>query len=216
MCSSDLSFLNKFESPLILTRKDALHDKAKSYIDKLEKLVKVGGEQTISEDILKEDETPLDIEGRVLDAKEVSEMIKKEDVKVFDLRKLEDYELGHIPGALNISNKEFEDPDNPVDGELATPEQFEELMSSYGIKNTDTIIVYSQASKPQMAPRLVWTLEAYGHTNTYILDGHYDEWTSGEFEIEEGPQKEQVKSEYKIISQENTIKIGRASCRERV
>ena len=206
---TSVSFLNKFASPIILTRKDALDDEAKSYIDKLEKLVIVGGEQTISEDILKEDETPLDIEGRVLDAKEVSEMIKKEDVKVFDLRKLEDYELGHIPGALNISNKEFEDPDNPVDGELATPEQFEELMSSYGIKNTDTIIVYSQASKPQMAPRLVWTLEAYGHTNTYILDGHYDEWTSGEFEIEEGPQKEQVKSEYKIISQENTINVDK-------
>ena len=206
---TSVSFINKFDSPLLLTKKDVLEDDAKAYLNKVDKVTIVGGENTIAKDIFVKEEPIIETEDRVLDVDELAEMMKKEDVKVFDLRKVEDYELGHIPGALNINNKQFEDPDNPIDGELATPEQFEELMSLYGIKNTDTIIVYSQSSKPQMAPRLIWTLEAYGHKNTYVLDGHYEAWMAAEKETEAGEQAEQEKSEYKIISTENTINVDK-------
>ena len=56
-------------------------------------------------------------------------MMAEQEVKIFDLRSAEDYEAGHIPGAMNINNKEFENPDSPVDGEIATVEQFEALMN---------------------------------------------------------------------------------------
>src|SRR5699024_1282774 len=85
-------------------------------------------------------------------------MMAEQEVKLVDLRDAEDYEAGHIPGAMNINNKAFESPDNPVDGEIATVEQFEALMSSYGVTSDDVIVTYASASKPQMAPRLIWTL----------------------------------------------------------
>ena len=127
-------------------------------------------------------------------------MMAGQEVKIFDLRDAEDYEAGHIPGAMNINNKEFENPDNPVDGEIATVEQFEALMSSYGVTSDDVIVTYASASKPQMAPRLIWTLQVYGHTNTYLLDGHYEQWEQSGKEIETGAAPAVEPSEYKVIS----------------
>ena len=127
-------------------------------------------------------------------------MMAEQEVKIFDLRDAEDYEAGHIPGAMNINNKEFENPDNPVDGEIATVEQFEALMSSYGVTSDDVIVTYASASKPQMAPRLIWTLQVYGHTNTYLLDGHYEQWEQSGKEIETGAAPAVEPSEYKVIS----------------
>src|SRR5699024_833725 len=101
---------------------------------------------------------------------------------------------------MNINNKEFENPDNPVDGEIATVEQFEALMSSYGITSDDVIVTYASASKPQMAPRLIWTLQVYGHTNTYLLDGHYEQWEQSGKQIETGAAPAVEPSEYKVIS----------------
>ena len=127
-------------------------------------------------------------------------MMAEQEVKIFDLRDAEDYEAGHIPGAMNINNKEFENPDNPVDGEIATVEQFEALMSSYGVTSDDVIVTYASASKPQMAPRLIWTLQVYGHTNTYLLDGHYEQWEQSGKEIETGAAPAVEPSAYKVIS----------------
>ena len=137
-------------------------------------------------------------------------MMAEQEVKIFDLRDAEDYEAGHIPGAMNINNKEFENPDNPVDGEIATVEQFEALMSSYGVTSDDVIVTYASASKPQMAPRLIWTLQVYGHTNTYLLDGHYEQWEQSGKEIETGAAPAVEPSEYKVISaDDHSINVGK-------
>ena len=127
-------------------------------------------------------------------------LMAEQNVKIFDLRSAEDYEAGHIPGAMNINNKEFENPDSPVDGEIATVEQFEALMSSYGVTPDDVIVTYASASKPQMAPRLIWTLQVYGHTNTYLLDGHYEQWEQAGKEIETGSGPVVTPTEYTVIS----------------
>ena len=51
-----------------------------------------------------------------------------------------------------------------------------------------------------MAPRLIWTLHVYGHTNTYLLDGHYEQWEQSGKEIETGAAPAVEPSEYKVIS----------------
>lgn len=136
-------------------------------------------------------------------------IISEQDVKIFDLRSADDFEKGHIPGALNIGYKEFEDPNNEIDGELATVEQFEGVMVSYGIQNNDLIVVYSDAKSPQMATRLIWSLEVYGHTNTYLLDGHYQHWLREGKQIETGPAKEMDSSDYKVLTVNNNINVSK-------
>ena len=146
---------------------------------------------------------------KLLTADDLETLMDNSNVKVFDLRSAEDFEAGHIPGAINIGNKEFEDPDNPVDGEIATVEQFEKLMSSYGITADDIIVVYSNAENPQMAPRLIWTLAVYAHTNTYILDGHYQHWVSAGKPIETGVNKDFTASEYKVKGINSSINVNK-------
>ena len=133
----------------------------------------------------------VDASEKLITPDEVEALIAQ-GAKVFDLRGAEDYEAGHIPGAMNINNKQFENPDNPVDGEIATAEQFEALMSSYGITPEDVIITYASASKPQMAPRLIWTLEAFGHTTTYLLDGQYEAWAAAGKATETGASPAEI------------------------
>ena len=147
---------------------------------------------------------------KVLSVDELEKMMAEGTVKLFDLRDAEAFEAGHIPGAMNISNKQFENPDNPVDGEIATVEQFEALMSSYGVTSDDVIVAYTKAAKPQMAPRLIWTLEVYGHTNTYLVNGNYEAWEAAGKPIETGAAAAPEAAEYKVkATDDGRINVGK-------
>lgn len=203
----------KMGAPVILVQGDTLSADLAAYLSDirrgLEEVIIVGGENSVSLALESRVKDLMQATSRTITPNILEGWLEKEDVKVFDLRSVELFEEGHIPGAQNIGNKEFEDPDNAVDGELATPEQFEALMSRYGILPTDTIVVYSDATKPQMAPRLVWTFEAFGQTNTYVLDGHYQALVEQGKAVEKGAAEAPTATEYKIISTENTINVGK-------
>ncbi len=150
----------------------------------------IGGEGSISKDFDMDIRSLYSDERREIYPSELKKLIDEDNVQIVDLRKKEDFEKGHIPGAINMNNKEFENPDNPIDGEIATAEQLVKLMESRGISSDKTIVVYSGAKKPQMAPRLIWTLRYYGNTTARLLDGHFEGWEKAGYEIEKGPAKE--------------------------
>jgi thiosulfate/3-mercaptopyruvate sulfurtransferase len=137
------------------------------------------------------------VRGNMTTAKELKQWIDGKTVKVIDLRGKEDYEAGHIPGAGVMKNKEFEDPNNPVDGELAPAKQFEDLMSSKGIGSDDHVVVYGSADRPQMATRLWWAFRVYGHKDVQVLDGHYQSWVAGGYPLETGTGIKASASTYK-------------------
>lgn len=201
------------DAPILLVRgnelspdlKDFLHDNRMN----LEEVIIVGGEASVSNTLEESVRTYLQATSRTVSASRLHEMIKADTVKVIDLRNQELFLEGHIPGAMQIGNKEFEDPDNAVDGELATPEQFAALMSSYGITAQDTIVVYSDASRPQMAPRLVWTFENFGHRNVYVLDGHYQHWVAEGYATERGETTSLPTSDYEIMTTDSSINVGK-------
>lgn len=153
-----------------------------------------------------------DVTSSVVTAEELRALVYQQKVKIFDLRSTTDFEAGHIPGAININNKEFEDPNNAIDGEIATPAQFAALMSAYGISAGDRVIMYAAAAKPQMAPRLWWTLEVYGHHRKQVLDGHYEAWVAAGYEVETGPAAEPAASEYEISHLNLDILATRDDC----
>ncbi|MDO5689985.1 MAG: rhodanese-like domain-containing protein [Tissierellia bacterium] len=202
----------KLNAPVILVQGDVVNEDLKTYLHDirigLEEVLIVGGESSVSSAFAEHLGEMLQSQSRTVSANQLEAWIKGNSVKIFDLRNAEDFAKGHIPGALNINNKEFEDPDNAIPAEIATPEQFEALMSSYGITAEDTIVVYSDAKRPQMAPRLIWTFEVYGHNNTYILDGHYKEWVAAGKEVETGAAKAPTPSTYTIQSTNSAINVG--------
>jgi thiosulfate/3-mercaptopyruvate sulfurtransferase len=101
-----------------------------------------------------------------------------DNVKIVDVRKEEDYAAGHIPGAIRITpNQVFQwEDENGVKGMLPSADHIAEALSSIGITENDTVILYDGISN-LWASRGLWALEVYGHEDTRILDGSWVYWS---------------------------------------
>ena len=95
----------------------------------------------------------------------------------FDRDGREEYEKGHIPGALHIDySKELTDPDAEVEGMIPPLEQVEAVIRSYGVTNDTTIVGYDDEGG-HFASRIWLILERYGAEGQMkILDGGWTKW----------------------------------------
>jgi thiosulfate/3-mercaptopyruvate sulfurtransferase len=90
--------------------------------------------------------------------------------------KREDYEAGHIPGAVFVDwTRDIVDPLDPVPGQIANPASFAEKMGALGIGD-DTLVVAYDDYNHIFAGRLAWALQYYGHDAVRILDGGWSRW----------------------------------------
>ncbi len=81
-----------------------------------------------------------------------------------------------IPGAMVIFNKDISREVENVGGMALSKSEFEALMSSMGIENTDDIAIVDDNGMMQAA-RLWWIFKLYGHKGElYILDGQIEAW----------------------------------------
>ncbi|MBU0991837.1 MAG: sulfurtransferase [Proteobacteria bacterium] len=135
--------------------------------------------------------------GTIITAEELKKYIDSKKTKIIDVRNIYEYISGHIPGAVHINNKEFEDPDNPVGGMIAPAKQIEALMSANGIITDDLVVIYAADQKPQMATRLLWVLKVYRHQKVQILNGHYKAWIIMDYPVERGTGTRPAPSIYK-------------------
>lgn len=94
---------------------------------------------------------------------------------IVDLRKAEDYVKGHIPNAINLPFSTFTREKNGVQGYVETPGTVNQVLSAAGIRNEDTIVLYSDWSFIE-SMRVYWILDFYGHSKTLILDGGIQAW----------------------------------------
>lgn len=122
-----------------------------------------GEEPTISNYLIKVDE--------------FKRMVNRPNIKLLDFRKKEDYEIGHIKGALSIWRTDIENQSYPYAGMMASPEQVESLFSNLGIASTDTIIVYDDNGLCN-ATRLWWILQNYNFTSLKLFEGGLTEWVA--------------------------------------
>jgi len=99
-------------------------------------------------------------------AEELNERIQQSQAPlILDVRTEEEYELGHIPGALNI-------PYNELSSRLREIE----------VAKTEEIVVYCFAGK--RAKIAETTLDNYGYVNLRDLDGHFKYWRRGGHPVE--------------------------------
>ncbi|GGM70844.1 sulfurtransferase [Dactylosporangium sucinum] len=83
------------------------------------------------------------------------------------------YDGGHIPGAVKINWKtELQDQ---VRRDFVNKEQFEALLSSKGIGNDDTVILYG-GNNNWFAAYAYWYFKLYGHGDVKLLDGGRKKW----------------------------------------
>jgi thiosulfate/3-mercaptopyruvate sulfurtransferase len=83
------------------------------------------------------------------------------------------YNQGHIRGAVKIDWKT--DLQDPVRRDFVDKAGFEALLSSRGIANDDTVVLYG-GNNNWFAAYAYWYFKLYGHENVKLLDGGRKKW----------------------------------------
>jgi len=108
---------------------------------------------------------------------------------VIDTRPAWKYLLGHIPGAVNLSDwMEFSTRIGGVPGQINQDKNFiVEKLSALGIDSQKTIVVYGDPSdKWRTDGRFFWMFEFYGFTRTALLKGGFQHWERAGFPTHRG------------------------------
>ena len=88
-----------------------------------------------------------------------------------------EYDTAHIPGTIFFDHEKLSDPDSALPHTFPKPEVFAAAISSMGITNDDTIVVYDGPGM-YTSPRVWWMFRTMGAKNVFVLDGGFDNWKS--------------------------------------
>ena len=91
---------------------------------------------------------------------------------------IEDYQAGHIPGAVFWDIDAVSDPQSPLPHMLPVSRDFESHMARLGISNHHRVVVYDNVGM-MTSPRVWWTLRVFGHEAVSVLDGGLAAWREG-------------------------------------
>ncbi len=121
--------------------------------------------------------------GPLVDVRWLSERLADADLRLIDFRWYlsgprtgrEDFERGHIPGAVFVDLEDVTGAPGPGRHPLPSREQFQSVMRAAGVSQSSRVVVYDQ-TRGYAAARLWWLLRAFGHRQVAVLDGGADAW----------------------------------------
>jgi 3-mercaptopyruvate sulfurtransferase SseA/sterol desaturase/sphingolipid hydroxylase (fatty acid hydroxylase superfamily) len=118
----------------------------------------------------------------LIEAGELKNALEKNTVLVIDVRQEKDFDLGHIPHAIQLWRSDFSDTTLPYSGMLAPKEALEALLGNNGISEKDQLVLYDDRSSCDAA-RLWWALDRYGFSSIRLLNGGLSSWKSAGFAL---------------------------------
>ena len=116
---------------------------------------------------------------------ELSSMIARSGAKrplILDLRPPEAYTAGHIPGAIHIDLWGVSLIDTDPAPLKAFMWMIEHVLATHGVDAATPVVVYDEQSGIRAA-RAFWFLEYFGHPSVRLLDGGFNAWLAGGFEV---------------------------------
>ena len=99
-------------------------------------------------------------------------------------RKVEDYQAGHIPGAVFVDRKTVWDKVDGIPGMLPSVETMVQALENAGISRDIMVVIYDN-SDGLWASRLFWALEYLGHRDVHILNGGWNKWVQEKRVVQE-------------------------------
>ena len=96
-------------------------------------------------------------------------------VRVIDCGPAAAYWRAHVPGAIVLPI----DPwlKDSADGRYVIgPDAFAEVMSTLGVEDGVTVVIYDDDENAMVATRLWWVLAYYGHERVRVLNGGWRRW----------------------------------------
>jgi thiosulfate/3-mercaptopyruvate sulfurtransferase len=115
------------------------------------------------------------------------------------------YDKGHIRGAIKLDwTSELQDQ---VRRDFLNKEQFEQLLSSKGVGNDDTVVLYG-GNNNWFAAYAYWYFKLYGHQDVKLLDGGRKKWELDSRELtDEAPSRQATT--YTAQEQDKSIRAFR-------
>src|SRR5438132_14245632 len=122
------------------------------------------------------------------------------------------YDESHITGAVKLHWKD--DLQDPIERDLIDKAAFEQLMSSRGISNDTTVVLYGDKNN-WFAAYAYWYLKIYGHQDVRILDGGRQKWIDEGRELTtEAPSPR--RGSYTAQERDESIRAYREPAREAI
>jgi len=102
-------------------------------------------------------------------------LIRKEGVRVVDVRKTEEYQQEHIPNAVSLPLSRLLEND--------TPPSTLDILQNLGISDKMTVEIYNNTFGA-LAARVAWSFQYVGHANTALLVMTFNQWKNLGLETE--------------------------------
>jgi thiosulfate/3-mercaptopyruvate sulfurtransferase len=105
--------------------------------------------------------------------------LKNAKIVIVDVRKVEDYKVGHIPGAVNVFYGSWAIKKGELLNELPPIDDLAEVIGGAGIGKDSLVVLVGKTEKiPDQfdMTRVAWTLKYVGVPNVAILNGGQDQW----------------------------------------
>ena len=115
------------------------------------------------------------------------------------------YELGHIPGAVGFNWQT--QLQNQTLRDIATKEEFEELLSEAGVTPQTHVVLYGDNNN-WFAAYAFWLFRLYGHEYVSLMDGGRKKWLAEGREITEAVPS-YTRTSYKVTKVNNDLRADR-------
>lgn len=123
---------------------------------------------------------PAPLNSKVFLSLDEAKQYRSDGALLIDTRPPEDYEAGHIPGAVHVhGGKPFKDDYGFL---WENEAKLQEIARSFGLKRDQKVVIYGK-SVDKRAGRLFWTLEYLGHGDVYLYAPGHEE-IAGEIDAE--------------------------------
>jgi thiosulfate/3-mercaptopyruvate sulfurtransferase len=96
------------------------------------------------------------------------------------------YKAGHIPGAVFFDLDGVSDQQSPLPHMLPSAADFAARMSTLGLNDSDTLVIYDGSGVNLSAARVWWMFRIFGHDRVAVLDGGMAKWRSEHRAIDKG------------------------------
>ncbi len=115
----------------------------------------------------------------IISTEDLAKNLKNPGLIIVDIRKVEDYRAGHIPGAVGISYINWAPTIGGMQNQIPADDELIDLLSANGIQSDSTVVVYSTTATGAdrvNVTRVAWTLKYAGVQKVSVLSGGTEKW----------------------------------------
>lgn len=111
----------------------------------------------------------------IIEPEALASQLEREDLLIVDLSSPQNYQGGHIPGAIHLPFQALMAGTPPAPGKLPGAERLTQVFRAIGLKPEHHVVACDDEGGG-WAGRFLWTLEVIGHKNYSYLNGGMHAW----------------------------------------